>query len=246
MNPVSPADLRLPRYHRLRDALAECIAQGQWRAGQMIPTEAELAREHAVSVGTVRKAVDALVAQGLLERFQGRGTFVRRPRFDASLFRFFRLQNPGEDGQRQVPESRILRREVLPVPADAGAALGLAAGTPAIHFSRLRVVQGQTVLAEDIWLPKALFAGLLDLPTAEFGDLLYPLYESRCDQIVASARETLTAEALGARHARLLGLEPGAPAIVIERLALNARQQPLEWRRSRGPASGFRYEIEIH
>ncbi len=245
MNLHSPADARLPRYHRLRDALVERIAQGQWRAGQAIPTEAELAQEHAVSVGTVRKAVDALVAQGLLERFQGRGTFVRRPCFDASLFRFFRLQNPGPSGERQVPQSRILRREVIPVPADAGASLGLKAGALAIHFSRLRVINGQTILAEDIWLPRKLFARLLDLPTAEFGDLLYPLYESRCGQIVASAQETLTAEALGDRHAKLLGLAPGTAAIVIERLALGANQQPLEWRRSRGPAAGFRYEIEI-
>ncbi|RYP57051.1 hypothetical protein DL771_011514 [Monosporascus sp. 5C6A] len=69
-----PADLRLPRYQQLRDDLAAQIAQQHWRPGDAIPTEAELAKTYNVAVGTVRKAVDVLVAEGLLERFQGRGT----------------------------------------------------------------------------------------------------------------------------------------------------------------------------
>jgi GntR family transcriptional regulator len=236
-------DERLPLYQRLRDELSGRIAAQQWRPGEAIPTEAELVRQFSASIGTVRKAVDMLVAEGALERFQGKGTFVRRARFDSSLFRFFRFQK--ETGERQVPEGRILRREVMEAPSAVASALRLLPGSPVIHLSRLRVLDGKPLLAEAIWLPKDKFAALLDIDTSEFGDLLYPLYEERCGQVIASAEEDLTAEAVDEANARLLQLQAGAPVIVVERIALGYDRQPLEWRRSRGPADQFRYHVEI-
>lgn len=243
MNFARRHDERLPLYQRLRDELSERIAAQQWRPGEAIPTEAELVKEFSASIGTVRKAIDMLVAEGALERFQGRGTFVRRARFDSSLFRFFRFQK--ETGERQVPEGRILRREVMAAPSAVASALRLEPGTEVIHLSRLRVLDGTPLLAESIWLPRARFEALLDLDTSEFGDLLYPLYEERCGQVIASAEEDLTAEAVDDVHARLLQLQPGAPVIVVERVALGYDRQPLEWRRSRGSAARFRYHVEI-
>src|SRR5579864_7718498 len=112
MNYAMSHDQRLPLYQRLRDEPAARIADQPCRPGEAIPTEAELVKQFAASIGTVRKAIDMLVAEGRLERFQGKGTFVRRARFDSSLFRFFRFQN--EAGERRIPEGRILRREVMP------------------------------------------------------------------------------------------------------------------------------------
>lgn len=243
MNYARTHDERLPLYQRLRDELGARIASQQWRPGEAIPTEAELVKQFSASVGTVRKAIDMLVAEGMLERFQGRGTFVRRARFDSSLFRFFRFQK--ESGERQVPQGRILLREVMSAPSAVAAALRLPPDAEVIHLSRLRMLDGKPLLAEAIWLPKDKFAALLDLDTAQFGDLLYPLYEERCGQVVASAEEDLTAEPVDEVHARLLQLPIGAPVIVVERTALGYDRQPLEWRRSRGPADQFRYHVEI-
>uniref|UniRef100_A0A0S4TWP2 Alkanesulfonate metabolism utilization regulator n=1 Tax=Ralstonia solanacearum TaxID=305 RepID=A0A0S4TWP2_RALSL len=138
-----PADLRLPRYQQLRDDLAAQVARQQWRPGDAIPTEAELAKLYNVAVGTVRKAIDVLVAEGLLERFQGRGTFVRRASFASSLFRFFhffRFQN--ERGERRIPESRILKRDVLDAPSAPAAGLQIETGAPVIRQTRLRLLDG--------------------------------------------------------------------------------------------------------
>jgi GntR family transcriptional regulator len=243
MNFASKHDERLPLYQRLRDELSQRIATQQWRPGEAIPTEAELVKQFAASIGTVRKAIDMLVTEGTLERFQGRGTFVRRARFDSSLFRFFRFQK--DSGERQVPEGRILRREVVEAPSAVASALRIPPGAEVIHLSRLRVLDGTPLLAESIWLPRDKFENLLAIDTSEFGDLLYPLYEERCGQVIASAEEDLTAEAVDDVHARLLQLPRGAPVIVVERLALGYDRQPLEWRRSRGPADKFRYHVEI-
>jgi GntR family transcriptional regulator len=240
---MSILDQRLPRYQRLRDDIAIRINRREWRPGDLIQSEAELAAQHGVAIGTVRKAVDQLVAEGVLERQQGRGTFVRRARFNSSLFRFFRFQS--ESGERRIPQSRILRRKVIAAPSAVASALRIPVGEPVISLSRLRLIDGEPLLAEEIWLQKSRFESVLAMQSQDFGDLLYPLYEERCGQVVISADENLSVELATAMQARLLRLEEGAPLIVIERLAFDLERHPIEWRRSRGPATRFRYHVEI-
>lgn len=242
MNTLS-SDARLPLYQRLRDHLVEQIANNRWRPGEAIPTEAVLSAEYEISTGTVRKAVDALVSEGILERQQGRGTFVRRPQFQSSLFRFFRFQGPS--GERQVPESRILTVESVTAPSAVSEALGLAAEAQVIRIVRTRLLDVQPLLAEEIWLPRKRFQALLDIDLPAQGPLLYPVYESVCGQVVASAEETLTAESVNEVYARLLQVPVNSPVVVIERLARDYAGQPLEWRRSRGHAEHFRYRVDI-
>ena len=241
--PATPHDERLPRYHRVRDMLSAEIAAHKWRPEEALPTEADLAKTHGVSIGTVRKAVDSLVADGVLARFQGKGTFIRRPDFQSSFFRFFRFVDT--KNVSRVPTSRILKRDFAAMPAAIAAVFKVATGAPAVRFSRLRLIENRPLVLEDIWLPHDRFKALLTIDPREFGDLLYPLYEQYCGVLVASAQETLSAEAVAAKNARLLGLDAGEPVIVIERVALSADRQPLEWRQSRGPASQFRYQVEI-
>lgn len=242
MNTLS-SDARLPLYQRLRDHLVEQIANNRWRPGEAIPTEAVLSAEYQLSTGTVRKAVDALVSEGILERQQGRGTFVRRPQFQSSLFRFFRFEGPS--GERQVPQSRILSVESVAAPSAVSEALGLAPEALVIRLGRTRLLDVQPLLAEEIWLPRARFQALLDIDLSQQGPLLYPVYESVCGQVVASAEETLTAESVNEVYARLLQVPVNSPVVVIERLARDYAGQPLEWRRSRGHAEHFRYRVDI-
>jgi GntR family transcriptional regulator len=242
MNPLS-SDVRLPLYQRLRDQLAEQIANNRWRPGEAIPTEAALSSEYCLSTGTVRKAIDMLVADNILERQQGRGTFIRRPQFQSSLFRFFRFQTAS--GERQIPESRILSMEPMAAPAAVAQMLGLPPGSPVIRMLRLRLLDAQPVLAEEIWLSRIQFHALLEIDMDQQGPLLYPIYEEFCGQVVAYAEETLTADAVDEVNARLLHIPVNSPVVVIERLARNYAGQPLEWRRSRGHASHFHYSVEI-
>lgn len=237
------SDARLPLYQRLRDQLADQIANNRWRPGEAIPTEAALSAEYQLSTGTVRKAIDALVSEGILERQQGRGTFIRRAQFQSSLFRFFRFQTVS--GERQVPESRILSIEPVAAPSAVAQALGLPVDAPVIRIVRVRLLDVKPVLAEEIWLPRQRFQALLKIDLSREGPLLYPIYEEVCGQVVASAEETLTAESVNDVHARLLQVAVNSPVIVIERLARDYAGSPLEWRRSRGHAEHFRYSVDI-
>jgi len=241
--PTLGYDERLPLYQRVREEMLARIASGEWTPGAPIPTEAELTRHYGVAIGTVRKAVDTLVNEGLLLRSQGRGTFVRRPNFDASLARFFRQVNAS--GGREIPTSRILSRTLQTPTQTVATALELPDGEQVIHMQRLRMVEGRTLFHEDIWLPAARFGALLEIDVERFGELLYPFYEKQCGQCIASAKETLTVGAADSAMASTLSIEEGAPVVTIERTALGYDRSPLEYRLSRAAAEGFRYQIDI-
>ncbi|MFC0336946.1 transcriptional regulator, GntR family [Kushneria avicenniae] len=237
------SDARLPLYQRLREEIMDRIASGEWPPGEPIPTESELTRRYNIAVGTVRRAIDTLVNEGLLERSQGRGTFVRRPDFDASFFRFFRQVNA--EGEASVPDSRILSASLQTPPPVASKALGLAHDASCICLERLRTLEDGSLLTEKIWLPAARFSGLLKVPLEEFDNLLYPFYEARFGQRIGSARETLTIASADAITSDTLGIALNDPVVVIERTALGYDQTPLEYRCSMGAAATFRYQIEI-
>ena len=237
-------DDRLPRYQRLRDQIAAGIAAQVWKPGEAIPSETELAAIHKVALGTVRRAIDVLVAEGLVERAHGRGTFVRRPCFSQSLLRCLHIPDLEPGGTPQLV-SRILERAALPAPPEAAARLGLAAGADCIRLVRQKWVERRILRCEEIWLPKVRFAPMLSVELASIGNDLYPAFERLCGQLVATAEERLTAEAVGPEHASLVGVAVGQPVVVIDRLTRGYDRQPLEWRRVRAPAAAFRYRSEI-
>lgn len=243
MQPVmhQSIDRRLPAYARLRDQLAARVASGEWGPDQALPSENRLAAEYALSVGTVRKAIEQLVGEGLLERRQGSGTYLRKPAFDATLFRFFQLRNQTGEGAT-IPESRLLLRTEIAAPPELAALLG---DYRLIRIERVRSFGGAPVLAEEIFVPQSRFAGLVEIPEAEIGPLLYPLYFERFGIFIASATDELTFDEADGRAAQHLGLAARDPVAVIERTACDIERRPVEWRRAQGSARRFRYRTEL-
>lgn len=236
-------DMRLPLYQRLRDDMLARIAAGEWAPGTAIPTEAELTKHYGVAMGTLRRAVDTLVQDGLMERSQGRGTFIRRPNFDGSLFRFFR--HVDDKGERRVPTGRVLTRREEVASSGVANALGLSKNDPVIYLERVRQIEGRNIFHERIWLSTSRFAPLLDIAPADFGNLLYPFYEEQCGQLIGAAQETLSVDTADQDTAKVLDIAPGQPVIMIERIAKGYDGTPLEYRRSTGDAQPFRYRIDI-
>ena len=236
-------DQRLPLYQLLRDDLAAKISAGTWRPGVPLPSEASLAESYGVSLGTMRHAIEELVDEGMLERRQGSGTFLRRPDFSSSMFRFFLFQAP--DGSGLLPESRILSRVKVDPTEEVAQELQLALGDKTIRMSRLRLYNDEPFAAEDIWLPYDRFRAFYNMPLDEIGPLLYPIYEDVCGQLVATVEETLAIAAADGEQARLLNMAPGAPVAMIDRLARAHNGDRLEWRRSIGRGDRFSYKIEI-
>jgi GntR family transcriptional regulator len=240
---TNESDSRLPRYHRLRETLAAAIASRQWGVGQAIPTEVELARKYDMSVGTVRKAIELLIADGLVDRIQGKGTYVRRPTFSSSLFRFFRT--PGGTGIPATADGVILERSIKIPPRSAAEALQLETTSQAVQLRRLRSESGQPILYEEIWVPLVPFTRLLDFELSRFEPLLYPLYETEFGVVVTRAKEHLTIGEASREIADQLKIAEGGSVVIIERTAFDQPGRPVEWRRSVGAGARFHYQIDV-
>lgn len=227
------------RYGGLAAALRERIVAGEWAPGTAIQPEAVLAQTYGVAVGTVRQALALLVEDGLLERRQGKGTFVSTGLVGASMMRFFRFRSPGAGGE--PPLSRILSRRTRQGAAAESAAFGLAADATVIQLERLRSVGTEPCLLESIVLPLPLFGPLLQSDPEEWGDLLYPLYQQRCGVVVHQAEDHVSFSQLGAAQARRLRLDAGHPCALVRRQALDRAGRCVELRTTRGDAFAFEY-----
>lgn len=139
-----------------------------------------------------------------------------------------------------MPKSKIISKALALIGDEGAEKLALSSGTQTVHIQRLRLVDAEPVLFENIWLPLEKFSPLLQVDIEHSGDLLYPSYESLCHQVVACAHETLTAQAADADLAALFSARQGEPLIAIECIAENHSGEPLELRRS-----GTGHEISL-
>lgn len=231
------------RYGWLAASLRARITQGEWVPGTALPAEAALAKEHGVALGTLRQALALLVAEGLLERRHGRGTFVRAGLGGASMLRFFRFRH-GEE-LHAAPQSRILRRQVMLADTETAEALGLPAGASVLALQRLRSVDGQPCLLEQIWLPLPLFEPLAASDTTVWDDLLYPMFQRVCGVTVHRAEDQLSFGLLTAEQSALLQLEAGHPCVQVQRRAFDLAGRCVELRSTLGDAFAFQYTAQV-
>jgi GntR family transcriptional regulator len=231
LTPLPPSDR--PLYEQVRQRLIEGISTGEWRAGEAIPTEGELAKGFGVAIGTIRKAVDSLVAERALVRRQGKGTFVTAHDRGRLLFHFFHIVP--REGARTYPQVRTLgfRRDR----ADAGCAraLGIAAHDKVIRIRNVLGLGGadRPVILDDITLPAELFPGLSEKIFTARDNTIYHLYQSRYGINVLRTDERLRAVTAGTDAAQHLHVAPDAPLLEIRRVALTFRDRPVELRISR-------------
>lgn len=214
-----------PLYRQVKEVLIGRIASGAWRAGEAIPSEIEIAADLGLSQGTVRKALDEMAAERLVVRRQGRGTFVSRHDDDRILFQFFKLVP--DEGERRFPESRVLAVETGDASPEETEHLGLGRAARVVRLVRERSIGGRAVIHERIVLPAEPFAPMADAPVP---NNLYDLYATRFGVTVAGGSERLKAVAAGAEEARSLGVERGAPLLLIDRIATDLGGLPVEWR----------------
>jgi len=218
-------------YQQVRARLIEGISSGEWRAGEAVPTEAELAASFGVAIGTVRKAVDSLVAGQVLVRRQGKGTFVVAHDGRRLMFHFFHIVP--RDGAKAYPEVRTLAFRRDRAGAEEAAALALAPLDKVIRIRNLLSLAGQPAIVDDITLPAELFPGLTEKIFLARDNTIYQLYQSRYGINVLRTDERLRAVPAPREIAQHLGLAPGAPLLEIRRVALTFRDRPVELRISR-------------
>jgi GntR family transcriptional regulator len=225
-----------PKHAQLSDALAE-LATRELGPGAAIPSERELMTTYDVSRATVRKAIDSLVAGGLLQKIHGKGTFVASPRVESHLH----LASFSDDMRRRglVPSTRLMRVDEERPPPDVAKALKLRATGTAWRIDRVRLADGQPMAIEQGWYPCSL---LPDLDTEDLTGSLYTLFADRYGLVIDAAEQTLWGESAEGTTARRLEAPVHTPLLVFRRVSA-AAGRPVEYVVSR--YRGDRYQLHM-
>ena len=218
-----------PLYRQIKQLLVTGLEQGEWRPGELIPSEMELAARFQVSQGTVRKAIDDLAAENLLVRRQGKGTFVATHHEPRAQYRFLRLQP--DEGREAPAHSRFLECKRQRATAEVATLLELKAGDPVVFVRRLLSFDEAPTVLDDIWLPGIAFKGLTAERLAQYHGPLYGLFETEFGTRMIRADERIRAVAAEEPAASLLGVEVGAPLLLVERVSYTYGDRPVEIRR---------------
>lgn len=232
-----------PLYQQIKALLVRSLQGGEWRPGEAIPSEMELAGRFKVSQGTVRKAIDEMATENLLVRRQGKGTFVATHAEETIQYRFLRLtpdEGPATGMARHFLDCRKTR-----APADVARSLALKAGDGVVQVRRTLSRDGQPIVLDEIWLPAVPFKGLTAERLSEYAGPMYALFETEFGVRMIRAEEKIRAVAADAPTAELLQVAPGAPLLSVERLSHTYGDKPVELRRGLYNTASHYYRNEL-
>ena len=218
-----------PLYRQIKALILQALESGEWRPGQAIPSEQELAARFSVSQGTVRKAIDEMAADNLLVRKQGKGTYVASHNDPRALFRFLRLVPV--DGELSSPQSIPLDCWRAKAGQEASRMLAIEPGAPIIIVRRLLKFASKPVVIDEIYLPGEVFQGLTAETLQGWSGSLYSLFESRFGIRMIRAQERIRAVAADRGASEALKLPEGTPLLSVERVTYTYGDKPVEWRR---------------
>lgn len=232
-----------PLYQQIKALITQSLQSGEWKPGELIPSEVELANRFKVSQGTVRKAIDELAAENLVMRRQGKGTFVASHHEARAHFRFLRLMP--DEGVPHYPENKIIDVKRLRAPAEVARLLDLKAGDAVIFVKRIQIFDGVPIILEEIWLPGLIFKGLTAERLNDYKGPMYGLFETEFGTRMIRATEKIRAVCADENAAHLLAVTPHTPLLSAERVSFTYGDKPVELRRGLYLTNCHHYQSEL-
>ena len=214
-----------PLYQQIKGLILQSLQTGEWKPGESIPSEMELAARFKVSQGTVRKAIDELAAENLVTRRQGKGTFVATH-------------------AEQHVQYRFLKR--LRASAEVARALALRSGDAVLQVRRILSFSGVPTILEDIWLPGQAFKGLTAAQMANYPGPTYAMLELDFGVRMVRAEEKIRAVLPDGEQAERLHVSPATPLLSVERIAYTYNDVPMELRRGLYRTDTHHYHNELN
>ncbi len=229
---IRPIETPMPVYYLLYEALKKKIEDGEWKPGQLIPSERLIAGEYHVSIGTVRKAVLNLVYEGYLYRLQGKGTYVGGTKLRKESLRYYRMRKTIDSGEAEL-EIRFISLKVVRGFDPASAFLDHPRDKSLYELRRLFLHDGKPIVYSESYLPNELLRNFDRFPSARFEkSTLYEMVEQTYGLPCIYNQELFGAIAAEGRAAKLLGAGAGSPLLYIEMRSFTYKDRPYEYRRS--------------
>jgi GntR family transcriptional regulator len=232
-----------PLYQQIKALITQGMQSGEWRPGELMPSEIELANRFKVSQGTVRKAIDELAAENLVMRRQGKGTFVATHHEARAQFRFLRLMP--DAGEPHSADNKILDVKRLRAPAEVARLLDIKSGDSVIFIKRVQSFDGAPTIVEELWLPGLIFKGLTAERLVEYKGPMYGLFEMEFGTRMIRATERIRAVGADQDTAELLKTTPGTALLSVERVSFTYGDKPVEVRRGLYLTDRHHYQNEL-
>lgn len=232
-----------PLYQQIKALITQSLQSGEWKPGELIPSEVELASRFKVSQGTVRKAIDELAAENLVVRRQGKGTFVATHHEARAQFRFLRLMP--DAGEPHYADNNILEVKRLRAPAEVARQLDIKSGDSVIFIKRVQSFDGAPIIVEELWLPGVIFKGLTAERLIEYKGPMYGLFETEFGTRMIRAAEKIRAISADESTAGLLNIPMGTPLLSVERVSFTYGDKPVEVRRGLYLTDHHHYQNEL-
>jgi GntR family transcriptional regulator len=232
----------IPLYYQLKSFIQNQITTGAWKAGEQIPSEAELCQEFQISRTTIRQAIGELVNQGKLKRTQGRGTFVTQYNIEKPLQY---LTGFSQDMKLRglKPNSKVLKFETIPPSVQITQILRLKANEPVILVKRLRRADDQLMAIDRSYLPFNRYFDLLHENLEK--DSLYDLLANKFDTVPQRSIRSIESVGCPPPEAVLLEVNVGSPILYIVSTIFDQNDQPFEHAESFYRGDRYIFNVEI-
>jgi GntR family transcriptional regulator len=233
----------IPYYIQLMDILREKVQQAEWRPGDQIPGEQDLCERYQVSRTVVRQALRELEYEGVITRQKGKGTFISLPKISEGLVQKLTgfYQDMVERGLK--PGSHVLHQEVSPSSEKVARFLNIEPGEKVIDIQRLRFINDEPIQLVTTYIPYELCPSLA---TADLSNQsLYAFLEKECGIYIAKGHRFIEAVLANEHEAELLGIERGAPLLLLDSVSYSEDGQPIEYYHALHRGDRSRFEVEL-
>ncbi len=233
----------VPFYAQLAEILRDQIARGTFVPGDPLPAEGELCTIYGLSRTVVRQALNELVAEGLVQKERGRGTFVTRPKPADLVVQELRGFTDEMGARGYDTGTRILRQEIMEAPQQVATDLGLGPGARVVHISRVRTANGDPIVKVDTWLPMPRFESVatMDLSSRSLYDTLAQDFDAR----PGGGWRRIEAAVASRELADALGVDIGSAMLELTALTTDEHGTPFELFRAyyRGDRTSFEVRV---
>lgn len=215
-----------PLYAKMEAALAAEISSSVRRPGSQLPSEDELTERFSVSRATVRKAIERLVARGLVEIRRGKGTFVAHPKITQELTQLTGFVEDMEALGR-TPTARVLDRRTVAADTSVARQLAIPTGTLVMRIQRVRLADGVAMSFDETYLPREIGEKVVthDLDA----EPIFSLLEGKYDLPLTEAEYRLEAITATSDVAQALAISSGSAIFLIERTSYTAGHRPIDY-----------------
>lgn len=233
----------IPYYIQLIEILKEKVQLGTWVAGDQIPGEQDLCELYGVSRTVVRQALRELELGGVITRRKGKGTFISPPKISEGLVQKLTgfYQDMVERGLR--PVTKVLHRNVTPASEKVARFLDIAPGEKVVDLLRLRSVNDEPIQLVTSYIPLEICPALATVDLTNRS--LYEFMESECGIFIAKGRRYLEAVLANETEAALLGIERGAPLLMLDSISYSETGKPIEYYHALHRGDRSRFEVEL-